>query len=83
MNVSGLTCSPNNKHTTVAYQVSKKYRLGILKCLDHDIFTLQQSIRLQHFERGNEKVYSPKQALIVSLSGRMVRETPAISREVM
>ena len=33
----------------------KKYCLGALKCHDHDIFTLQQPIRLQHFEQGNEK----------------------------
>ena len=33
----------------------KKYRLGTSKCHDHDILTLHQSIRLQHFERGNEK----------------------------
>ena len=33
----------------------KKYRLGTSKCHDHDIFTLHQPIRLQHFERGNEK----------------------------
>ena len=32
----------------------KKYRLGTSKCHVHDIFTLQQPIRLQHFERGNE-----------------------------
>ena len=36
----------------------KKYRLGTLKCHDHDIFTLHQPIRLQHFERGNEKCRS-------------------------
>ena len=31
-----------------------KYRLGTSKCHDHDILTLYQPIRLQHFERGNE-----------------------------
>ena len=36
----------------------KKYRLGTSKCHDHDIFTLHQPIRLQHFERGNEKYSS-------------------------
>ena len=35
----------------------KKYRLCTSKCHDLDIFTLQQPIRLQHFERGNEKRY--------------------------
>ena len=33
----------------------KKYRLGTSKWHDHDIFTLHWQIRLQHFERGNEK----------------------------
>ena len=32
----------------------KKYRLGTSKCHDHDIFTLHQPIRVQHFEQGNE-----------------------------
>ena len=32
----------------------KKYRLGTSKCHDHNILTLHQPIRLQHFERGNE-----------------------------
>ena len=36
----------------------KKYRLGTSKCHDHDILTLHQPIRLQHFERGNEKKQS-------------------------
>ena len=36
----------------------KKYRLGTSKCHDHDILTLHQPIRLQHFERGNEKISS-------------------------
>ena len=34
----------------------KKYLLGTSKCHDHDTFTLQQPIRLQHFERGNKKI---------------------------
>ena len=36
----------------------KKYRLGTSKCHDHNIFTLHQPIRLQHFERGNENSMS-------------------------
>ena len=32
----------------------KKYRLGTSKCRYLNIFTLQQPIRLQHFERGYE-----------------------------
>ena len=32
----------------------KKYPLGTSRCHDHDIFTLHQPIRLQHFEGGNE-----------------------------
>ena len=36
----------------------KKYHLGTSKCHDHDILTLHLPIRLQHFERGNEKVLS-------------------------
>ena len=36
----------------------KKYRLGTSKCHDHDILTLHQPIRLQHFEQGNEKPVS-------------------------
>ena len=32
----------------------KKYRLGTSNCHDHNILTLHQPIRLQHFERGNE-----------------------------
>ena len=36
----------------------KKYRLGTSKCHDHNIFTLHEPIRLQHFERGNENVIS-------------------------
>ena len=35
----------------------KKYHLGTSKSHDHDILTLHQPIRLQHFERGNEKVF--------------------------
>ena len=42
----------------------KKYRLGTWKCHDHDIFTLQQPIRLQHFERGNEKSECVDEALM-------------------
>ena len=34
----------------------EKYRLGTSKCHDHKIFTLQQPIKLQHFERGNENI---------------------------
>ena len=31
----------------------KKYGLGTSKCYDHDMLTIHQPIRLQHFERGN------------------------------
>ena len=36
----------------------KKHCLSTSKCHDHYIFTLQQPIRLQHFERGNENAMS-------------------------
>ena len=66
MNVSRLAVSKNNMQTIVitlrlfdcCVPSVKKYRLGTSKCHDHDIFTLQQPIRLQHFERGNEKYCS-------------------------
>ena len=37
-----------------------KYRVGTSKRLDHDILTLNQPIRLQHFERGTENDSSEK-----------------------
>ena len=40
----------------------KKYRIGTLKCHDHDILTLHQPIRLQHFEWGNENYSSQLKA---------------------
>ena len=64
MNVSGPTVCRINTQTidnlftlrlfNCCVSSVKKYRLGISKCHDHDIFTLHQPIRLQHFERGNE-----------------------------
>ena len=36
----------------------KKYCLGFSECHYHNIFTLQQPIRLQHFEQGNRKYNS-------------------------
>ena len=65
MNVSGLAVSRNNTQPLLALHLFdccllsvKKYRLGTSKCHDHDIFTIQQPIRLQHFERGNENTSS-------------------------
>ena len=59
MNVSGVTI---RKPLLALYLIGccvssvKKYRLGTLKCHDHDILTLHQPISLQHFERGNENI---------------------------
>ena len=62
---NGFAVSRNNMQTIVCIThvrlfyccVSsvKKCHLGTSKCHDHDILTLHQAIRLQHFERGNEK----------------------------
>ena len=46
----------------------KKYRLGTSRCHDHNIFTLHQSIKLEHFERGNENKESPSHDLEPGLS---------------
>ena len=61
MNVSGLTLFATIRKPLLALRLFdccvssvKKYRLGTSKCHDHDILTLQQPIKLQHFERGNE-----------------------------
>ena len=51
-------------------------RLGTSKCHDHDIFTLHQPIRLQHFEPGNEKQLYSKLFYVISKSsgGTKIRE---------
>ena len=36
----------------------EKYHLGSTKCHDHDILTLGQPIKLQHFEQGNANILS-------------------------
>ena len=35
-------------------RIELKYRIGTSKCYNHDILTLHQPIRLQHFEQRNE-----------------------------
>ena len=67
INVCRLAVSRNNTQTIFSVtsfrllrikSSVKKCRLGTSKCHDHDIFILQQPIRLQHFERGNENAQS-------------------------
>ena len=52
MNVSGLAVSCNKTQTIVSIM---SLRLLRIKYHDHDILTLHQPIRLQHFEQGNKK----------------------------
>ena len=61
MNVSGLAVSCNNMQTIVyltSFQLLGIKCQEILSCHDHDILTLHQPMRLQHFERGNENEFN-------------------------
>ena len=62
----------------------KKYRLGTSKCHDHDILTLHQPIRLQHFERGNENIIlkCSKSLIIMTRLCNCRFKSPASIREL-
>ena len=66
MHVNGLAISRNNMQIIVCvtsfrllrFKCQDIYCLGTSKCHDQDILTLNQPIRLQHFDRGYMNVFS-------------------------